>query len=134
FVDEGEDVYNRTYGRLGREVLRLSSKMAFQIFDQKVVHLLSSECTQDSAVSADSIDSLGRQLPGFNWENLVKTIKQFNEAVQEGQFNPSRKDGKQTQNITPAKSNWAQRLDSPPYYAFPVTCGITFTFGGLRIT
>jgi tricarballylate dehydrogenase len=39
-----------------------------------------------------------------------------------------------TQNITPAKSNWAQRLDSPPYYAFPVTCGITFTFGGLRIT
>ena len=134
FVDEGEDVYNRTYGKLGREVLRLPSKMAFQIFDQKVVHLLRSEYKQDSAVSADSIESLGRQLPSFNWENLVKTIKQFNEAVQEGQFNPSRKDSKHTQNITPAKSNWAQRLDSPPYYAYPVTCGITFTFGGLRIT
>jgi len=88
FVDEGEDVYNRTYGRLGREVLRLPSKTAFQIFDSKVAHLLRSEYKQDAAVSADSIDALGRKLPGLNWENLVATIKQFNEGVQEGLFNP----------------------------------------------
>jgi tricarballylate dehydrogenase len=32
----------------------------------------------------------------------------------------------------PPKSNWASRLDTPPFHAYPVTCGITFTFGGLR--
>jgi tricarballylate dehydrogenase len=32
----------------------------------------------------------------------------------------------------PPKSNWAIPIEAPPYYAFPVTCGITFTFGGLR--
>jgi tricarballylate dehydrogenase len=134
FVDEGEDVYNRTYGRLGREVLRLPSKTAFQIFDHKVSHLLRSEYKRDQAIFAGSIDSLGRKVPGLNWENLVETVKRFNEAVQDGQFDPSKKDGKCARNIMPVKSNWAQRLDSPPYYAFPVTCGITFTFGGIRIT
>jgi tricarballylate dehydrogenase len=134
FVDEGEDVYNRTYGRLGREVLRLPSKTAFQIFDHKVSHLLRSEYKREQAFSADSIDSLGRKVPGLNWENLAETVERFNDAVQDGQFDPTKKDGKCASNITPVKSNWAQRLDSPPYYAFPVTCGITFTFGGIRIT
>jgi len=134
FVDEGEDFYNHTYGKLGREVLRLPWKTAFQIFDSKVNHLLRSEYKRGSSISADSIESLGKKLPGLNWENLVGTVKEFNETVQDGQFDPSKRDGKRTKNITPVKSNWAQRLDSPPYCAFPVTCGITFTFGGIGIT
>jgi tricarballylate dehydrogenase len=134
FVDEGEDFYNHTYGKLGREVLRLPWKTAFQIFDSKVTHLLRSEYKRESSISADSIGSLGKKLPGFHWENFVKTVNEFNEAVQDGPFDPSKKDGKCTKNIGLAKSNWAQRLDSPPYYAYPVTCGITFTFGGIKIT
>jgi tricarballylate dehydrogenase len=134
FVDEGEDFYNRTYGRLGREVLRLPGRIAFQIFDSKVVHLLRSEYNRDAAVSADSVISLGKKLPGLDWDNFAATVKQFNEAIQDGPFDPSIKDGKRTQGIGLRKSNWAQRLDSPPFYAYPVTCGITFTFGGLRIT
>src|SRR4029079_1022227 len=31
------------------------------------------------------------------------------------------------------KSNWANTIDEPPFEAYAVTCGITFTFGGLRI-
>ena len=31
------------------------------------------------------------------------------------------------------KSNWAQRLATPPFVAYPVTGGITFTFGGVRV-
>lgn len=57
----------------------------------------------------------------------------FNRAVTGERFDPTVKDGKHTEGISPAKSNWAQPLDTPPYLAFPVTCGITFTFGGLRI-
>ena len=51
-----------------------------------------------------------------------------------GEYNPAIKDGKTTRGITPVKSNWAQTLDSPPYVGYAVTTGITFTFGGLRIT
>jgi tricarballylate dehydrogenase len=34
----------------------------------------------------------------------------------------------------PDRSNRAQRLDEPPYEAYAVTTGITFTFGGPKIT
>jgi tricarballylate dehydrogenase len=65
---------------------------------------------------------------------VVKTVNDFNKAVNDAPFDPSKKDGKCTNGISPTKSNWAQRLDTPPYYAFPVMCGITFTFGGIGIT
>lgn len=134
FADEGEDFFSYTYAKFGREVLRLPWRTAYQIFDSKVTHLLRSEYNRGSRVSADSIEALGKKLPGLDWQTLVKTANQFNEAVQETPFDPSKRDGKCTRGIDPVKSNWAQRLDSPPYYAYPVTCGITFTFGGVKIT
>lgn len=134
FADEGEDFFSYTYAKFGREVLNLPWRTAFQIFDSKVRHLLRSEYNRGSSVSADSIEALGKKLPGLDWENVVKTVKEFNEAVQDSPCDLSKRDGKCTKGIDPVKSNWAQRLDSPPYYAFPVTCGITFTFGGIKIT
>jgi len=64
---------------------------------------------------------------------LAHTVGEFNRAVQDGDFNAAVCDGKGARGIEPPKSNWAQRLDSPPYVAYPVTGGITFTFGGLEI-
>jgi tricarballylate dehydrogenase len=64
---------------------------------------------------------------------LERTVGEFNAAVQPGDFNPAIKDGKSTVGITPPKSNWAVPLVQPPFVAYAVTCGITFTFGGLRI-
>jgi tricarballylate dehydrogenase len=60
-------------------------------------------------------------------------VAEFNSAVQPGRFDPAIKDGKHTKGIHPPKSNWAQPLDKPPFYGFAVTCGITFTFGGVRV-
>jgi len=134
FADEGEDFFPYTYSKLGREVLRLPGGTAFQIFDSKVKHLLRSEYNSGTSVTADTIESLGKRLSGLDWETFVKTVKEFNEAVQDTPYDPSKKDGKCTKGIGPVKSNWAQRLDTPPFYAYPVTCGITFTFGGIRIT
>ena len=134
FVDEGEDFFSYTYAKCGREVLRLPWRTAYQIFDSKTRPLLRSEYNRGFHVSADSIEALAKRLPGLDWENVVTTVSQFNEAVNDAPFDPSKHDGKCTAGITPIKSNWAQRLDAPPYYAFPVTCGITFTFGGLGIT
>jgi len=134
FVDEGEDFFSYTYAKFGREVLRLPWRTAYQIFDSKTRPLLRSEYNRGFHVSADSIEGLAKKLPGLDWENVVKTTKDFNEAVKDVPFDPSKRDGKCTQGISPIKSNWAQRLDTPPFYAFPVTCGITFTFGGVKIT
>jgi tricarballylate dehydrogenase len=66
-------------------------------------------------------------------EGLQRTVEEFNKAIQPGDFKPSVLDGKRTEGITPPKSNWAIPIDQPPYEGYAVTCGITFTFGGLRI-
>jgi len=66
-------------------------------------------------------------------EGFLQTIREFNAACQDRPYDPTLKDGKGTVGITPAKSNWALPMDSPPYVGFAVTCGITFTFGGLRV-
>jgi len=80
-----------------------------------------------------TLEGLARKLE-IDATGFVDTVRQFNAAVQPGPFNPAVKDGKATRGVTPPKSNWAQPLDTPPYVGFAVTTGITFTFGGLRIT
>jgi tricarballylate dehydrogenase len=134
FLDEGEDFFSYTYAKCGRHVLRLPWRTAYQIFDSKTRPLLRSEYNRGFHVSADSIEALAKKLPDLNSENVVTTVSEFNAAVSDAPFDPSKHDGKCTRGISPVKSNWAQRLDAPPFYAFPVTCGITFTFGGVGIT
>ena len=120
--------------KCGREILQQPLGMAVQIFDDKVKHLLRDEYRIDQVTKAETqtIEELADQL-GINREGLVQTIKEYNTAVQPGEYNPTILDGKHTLGITPPKSNWALPIDTPPYLGFAVTCGITFTFGGLRI-
>src|SRR5262249_29400518 len=103
-------------------------------FDQKTVGLLREEyrIRQVTKAEANTIEELAAQLD-IDVEGLVRTVREFNAAVQDVPFNPAILDGKGTQGITPPKTNWAQKLDTPPYVGFGVTCGITFTFGGLRV-
>ncbi|HIC49098.1 MAG TPA: FAD-binding dehydrogenase [Dehalococcoidia bacterium] len=134
FVDEGADFRNYTYAKYGREILKQPQRAAFQLFDQKSKHLLRDEyfIQQATMVESDTIEQLAKGLD-INVPGLVRTISDYNDSVQEGEFNPTDLDGKRTIGITPPKSNWAQKLDSPPYIGYAVTCGITFTFGGLKI-
>jgi tricarballylate dehydrogenase len=135
FVDEGADFRNYTYVKYGREIIRQPRRAAFQIFDQKVVHLLREEyrIREVTRAEAPTLEELARKLE-IDGAGFVRTVTEFNAAVQPGAFNPAVKDGKSTRGISPPKSNWAQPLDAPPYVGFAVTTGITFTFGGLRIT
>ena len=67
-------------------------------------------------------------------EVLVRTVEQFNAACRDDvPFDPTRPDGKKTYGLAIPKSNWANPIEKPPYRAYPVTCGITFTFGGVEI-
>ncbi len=134
FVDEGADYRNYTYARYGREILQQPLRLAFQLFDQKTVPLLREEyrIREVTRAEAATIEELARKLE-IDPAGLARTVREFNAAVQPGEFNPAILDGKRTLGIVPPKSNWALPLDSPPYVGFAVTCGITFTFGGLRV-
>jgi tricarballylate dehydrogenase len=134
FVDEGADFRNYTYARYGREILRQPEGVAFQIFDSKVEHLLRDEyhIPQVSMARAGSIEELADGL-GIDRSGLVRTVREFNSAVRDGTFDPTVLDGKGTAGIEPAKSNWAQPIDLPPFLGYAVACGITFTFGGLKV-
>lgn len=135
FVDEGADFRNYTYAKYGKEILKQPNNIAYQIYDAKVRPILRAEYNLEEAtvVEASSLEALADQLD-INKEQFLQTINEFNAAVQEGEFNPSDKDGKCTKGITPPKSNWAQTISEGPFYAYPVTCGITFSFWGLATT
>ena len=136
FVDEGLDFHSFTYARYGGEVLKQPGQFAWQVFDSKVKHLLRPEYRIKfmTKVSANTLEELAAKLEGVNAENFLKTVRDYNAAVKkDAAFDHTVKDGKCTVGIEPPKSNWAQALDAPPFDAYATTCGITFTFGGLRI-
>ena len=136
FVDEGINFRNYTYAQFGRAVLEQPGHFAWQIFDSKVFDLLYDEYRFEDAhyVEAPTLEELVQKLEGVDTAAALSTLTEFNEAVDTSvAFEPSALDGKSTRGLKLAKSNWAQRFDTPPYRAFPVTGGITFTYGGVKV-
>jgi tricarballylate dehydrogenase len=136
FVDEGADFRNYTYAKYGKVILEQPQQFAWQIFDQKVIHLLRDEyrIRQVTKVTANSLQELAGKLEDVCPEAFLATIEEYNAAVDETTpFNPNAKDGRATHGLAVPKTNWANRIDEAPFEAYAVTCGITFTFGGLRI-
>lgn len=134
FIDEGADMRNYTYAKYGREVMKQPMRAAVQIFDAKTIDNVRDEyrIREVTKAEANTIEELAEALE-IDVEGLKKTIAEFNAACRPGSYNPSILDGVGTVGITPPKSNWALPIDKPPFSGFVVTCGITFTFGGLRI-
>jgi tricarballylate dehydrogenase len=136
FVDEGADFRNYTYAKYGRVILNQPGQFAWQIFDAKVKGQLRDEyrIKQVTKVVANTLEELTSRLDDVNAAAALAEIKAYNAAVrQDIPFNPNIKDGRCTTGLAVNKSNWANTLDTPPYEAYAVTCGITFSFGGLRI-
>ena len=139
FVDEGADFRNYTYARYGREVLNQPGQCAWQIFDAKAAPLLRDEyrIRRVTRIRAESLEALAAKLAdaeGVDGAALLEEIARFNAAVDTATpFDPTVKDGRGTVGLAVPKSNWANPLDTPPFEAYGVTCGITFTFGGLAV-
>jgi tricarballylate dehydrogenase len=136
FVDEGADFRNYTYAKYGRAILEQPDQLAWQVFDQKVVHLLRDEyrIKRVSKVVAGTLEELADKLEGVDRNGFLAEVEAYNKAVDvETTFNPNVKDGRAARGLAVPKSNWANVLDKPPFEAYQVGCGITFTFGGLRI-
>jgi tricarballylate dehydrogenase len=137
FLDEGANFHSHTYAKYGGEILKQPGMFAWQVFDAKVSHLLRSEyrIRRVTKAEAGTLDALAPQLTGVDPEAFLKTVHAFNAACSEDvPFNPNILDGRSTAGLAINKSNWANKLDTPPFHAYHVTTGITFTFGGLKVS
>lgn len=132
FVDEGEDQAFFTYAKFGGIILNQPGGVAYQIFDAKARELLEPRYSTSDPFAADTLPELVRQLD-CDHDAALRTIAEYNAAAGHGEFNPGDRDGMATRGLALPKSNWARKLDTPPFLAWPVTGGITFSFGGLKI-
>jgi tricarballylate dehydrogenase len=137
FVDEGADLRSLTYAKYGREILAQPGQCAWQIFDSKIFPLLRSEyhIKRITKVRANTLEELVAKMEGINTEQALKTLREYNGAVnRDVPFQPNTRDGRGTCGLALPKSNWANTLEEPPFEAYAVTCGVTFTFGGVKIS
>src|ERR1043166_3746972 len=136
FVDEGADFRNYTYAKYGRVILMQPGQFAWQVFDGKIIPMLRDEyrIKRVTKVRADTLEELCSKLDDVDGAKALETIKAYNKAVMtEVPFDPNVKDGRGTRGLAIPKSNWANTIVQPPFEAYAVTCGLTFTFGGLKI-
>jgi tricarballylate dehydrogenase len=137
FLDEGADFHSYTYAKYGHEVMKQPGLFAWQVFDQKVTRLLRDEyrIPRITKESANTFEELAVKLTGVDPQGFLRTVAEYNAAPRpDVAFNPNIHDGLRTAGLAIDKSNWANRLDTPPYDAYGVTAGITFTFGGLKVS
>ncbi|MEK7877813.1 MAG: FAD-dependent tricarballylate dehydrogenase TcuA, partial [Pseudomonadota bacterium] len=123
FLDEGADIRNYTYAKYGHIVLEQPGQFAYQIFDAKISGLLRQEyrTKQVTKVTANSIEELAEKLEDVDTAEFLKTVREFNAAVRNDRpFDPSIKDGRCAALEIP-KSNWAQRIETPPFEAYAIT-------------
>jgi tricarballylate dehydrogenase len=134
FFDEGKDSFDSTFEEFAFEIWRNQKQRAFFIGDQTTLKIENVDkiiLTDQPAITAGSIGELAMRL-GLDPGVLERTVTEYNAAIAPGPIDPRIRDGKRAIGLDPPKSNWAFALNSPPFIAYPLTCAITFTFGGLR--
>ena len=134
FYDEGEDIWPKRYAIWGGNLARQPGQIGFALWDEKVNG--SFLPPMYGAYRGTSLATLAGQL-GLDAGAVTRTVEEFNAAVDRGpggEFTMAGKDGRRTEGIDPPKSNWAQRIDTPPFYGVPMRPGITFTYLGVGVT
>lgn len=130
FYDEGEDIWPKRYAIWGRLVATQPDQIAYIIFDGPSLEMFMPSLYPP--VKADSIRELAGKL-GLDPDALEKTVENFNEAVRPGTFDHTILDDCRTEGLTPPKTHWARKIQTAPFYAYPVRPGITFTYLGTRV-
>jgi tricarballylate dehydrogenase len=133
FLDEGEEFMVYTYAKFGKEILKQPGGVAFQIYDAKVIPILRPEYQSAVKVESNSLGELAEELD-LPVETFLKTVKTFNESIinDDVPFATYKLDGRRTQGLSPDKTNWAQKINTPPFQAYAVVCGLTMTYGGIK--
>lgn len=131
FYDEGEDIWPKRYAIWGRLVAAQTDQVAFSVIDAKARGLFMPSVF--SPVVADTVEELAKKL-GLDPSTLVATVAEFNAACREGEFRSTELDGLSTDGLAPEKTNWARPIDTPPYAAYMLRTGVTFTYLGLKVS
>jgi tricarballylate dehydrogenase len=130
FYDEGEDAWPKRYAIWGRLIAAQPDQIAYSIVDAKTAGAFMPSVFPPKA--AGSIRELAGMLD-LPADRLDATVAAFNRAVRPGTFNHAALDDCRTEGLTPPKSHWAQRIDTPPFWGYPLRPGITFTYLGLKV-
>ncbi len=130
FYDEGEDIWPKRYAIWGRLVAAQPDQIAYIIFDAPSLNLFMPSLYPP--IKAETIPELAREL-GLDPAALGRTVDGFNAAVRPGTFDDKTLDDCRTEGLTPPKTHWARRIETAPFYAYPVRPGITFTYLGTRV-
>ena len=130
FYDEGEDTWPKRYAIWGRLVAQQPGQIAYSIIDSQSIRLFMPSIFP--AIQADSIGELAAKLT-LDPAALEKTVSDFNAAVRPGTFDHTGLDDCCTEGLLIPKSHWARPLDRPPFYAYPLRPGITFTYLGVKV-
>jgi tricarballylate dehydrogenase len=136
FLNEGRDFHSYTYAAYGHEVMKQPGLFAWQIFDSKINNLLRSEyrIPRITKETGNTLEELAPKLTGVDTEAVLETLRAYNAAPRpDVKFDPNIHDGLRTYGLPIDKTNWALQLDTPPFHAYGVTAGVTFTFGGLKV-
>lgn len=130
FYDEGEDLWPKRYAIWGRLIAQQPDQIAYSIVDAKSINLFMPSIF--APVSAPSIGELADAL-GLSRASLDATVSDFNGAVRPGHFDHTKLDDCSTDRLRIPKTHWARTIDQPPYFAYPLRPGITFTYLGVKV-
>ncbi|HET7199099.1 MAG TPA: FAD-binding protein, partial [Burkholderiales bacterium] len=130
FYDEGEDFWPKRYAIWGRLVAQQPGQIAYAIIDAAAMGRFMPPVFPP--LRAASIGALAGEL-GLDAPALEDTVARFNAAVRPGRFDHARLDDCATEGLQPAKTHWARRIVEPPFFAYPLRPGITFTYLGVRV-
>jgi tricarballylate dehydrogenase len=130
FADEGADLWPKRYASWGRLIALQPGQVAWSIFDARAAGRFIPAVYPPHR--ADTVEELARAV-GLDAARLAATVAAYNRAVRPGQYDPTRLDGCATEGLDPPKSHWALPLDAPPYQAYPLSPGVTFTYLGLAV-
>ena len=131
FYDEGEDLWSKRYAIWGRLIAQQPGQIAYSIIDSRSFGMFMPSIFP--ALTASSISDLAGKLE-LDPIALEKTVAEFNQAVVQGSFDHTQLDDCRTQGLRVPKSHWARPIDQPPYYAYPLRPGITFTYLGVKVS
>lgn len=130
FYDEGEDFWPKRYAIWGRLVAQQQDQIAYAIVDAKAQGQFMPSVYPP--IAAGTIAELAQQL-GLDARRLEETVASFNAAVAPGTFDHTVLDDCTAANAQPPKSHWARKIDTPPFWGYPLRPGITFTYLGVRV-
>jgi tricarballylate dehydrogenase len=130
FYDEGEEVWPKRYAVWGSHIALQDDQIAYSLWDSKVNHLFLPPMY--GVTKCSSVAEVAAAL-GVDPAAVTDTVARYNAAVVDGHFDPSQLDGCHTEGLALAKTNWAQRIDAPPYYGVAMRPGITFTYMGVAV-